>query len=1021
MRSPSALLLLLSLFFSCLHSSVSLSSLYKGSSISVEDESDHLISSDSSFTCGFYKVGTNAYSFSIWVTNSIDKTIVWTANRDQPINGRRSRMWLHQDGAMVINDADGSTIWSANTSTPEVDRAELLNSGNLVLKNPNGRILWQSFDFPTDTLLPQQLITKGKRLLSSIGPGGFSSGYFILYFDSDNVLRMMYDGPEISSVYWPNPDLDLWGNLRTSFNSSRLAFLDEAGWFSSSDKFNFSASDMGLGVTRRLTLDFDGNLRLYSLNESTGLWGISWEAFAQECNVHGICGRYGVCVYTPKPMCSCPPGYEVSDPADWNKGCKPKFKTSCDSQQVRFVELPYTDYYGFDLNYTQGISLEECRKICLKDCSCGAFQYRVGFCYAKGELFNGRRTPSFPGTIYLKLPKSLEVQEPSKFNESEPVCNSSQGEVVIGSSEMCGGDSLYCDGLVMGGRDDLWVGDFVDFRLDGKFNWKQATTMVEIGMSCLEDDRNSRPSMSVIAQTLLACEPSTLLLLSLFFSCIHSCFNLSSLYKGSSLSVEDESDHLISSDSSFTCGFYKVGTNAYSFSIWVTNSIDKTIVWTANRDRPVNGRKSRMWLHPDGTMVIKDADDSTIWSANISTPEVDRAELLNSGNLVLKNPSGRILWQSFDFPTDTLLPLQLITKGKSLLSSSGRGDSSSGFFVLHFDSDNVLRMMYDGPEISSVYWPNPDLDLWGNLRSNFNSSRLAVLDETGLFSSSDKFNFYASDMGLGIMRRLTLDFDGNLRLYSLNESTGLWGISWAAFAQECNVHGICGRYGVCVYTPKPMCSCPPGYEVSDPADWNKGCKPKFKTSCDSQQFRFVALPYTDYYGFDLNISQGISLEECRNNCLKDCSCRAFQYRVGFCYAKGALFNGRRTPNFPGTIYLKLPKSLEVQEPSKLNESEPICNSSQGEVVIGSSEMFTNGGSKEYTQCGGDSLYRNGLVEKMGGRDDLWVGDFVDFRLGGQFNWKQATTMVEIGVSCLEDDRNSRPSMSVIAQTLLACE
>ncbi|RWR86149.1 putative receptor protein kinase ZmPK1 [Cinnamomum micranthum f. kanehirae] len=781
--------------------------------------------------------------------------------------------------------------------------------------------------------------------------------------------------------------------------------------------------------------------------------------------------------------------------------------------------------------------------------------------------------------------------------------------------------------------------------------------------------------------------PSTLLLLSLFFSCIHSCFSLSSLYKGSSLSVEDESDHLISSDSSFTCGFYKVGTNAYSFSIWVTNSIDKTIVWTANRDRPVNGRKSRMWLHPDGTMVIKDADDSTIWSANTSTPEVDRAELLNSGNLVLKNPSGRILWQSFDFPTDTLLPLQLITKGKSLLSSSGRGDSSSGFFVLHFDSDNVLRMMYDGPEISSVYWPNPDFDLWGNLRTSFNSSRLAVLDETGLFSSSDKFNFTASDMGLGIIRRLTLDFDGNLRLYSLNESTGLWGISWAAFAQECNVHGICGRYGVCVYTPKPMCSCPPGYEVSDPADWNKGCKPKFKTSCDSQQFRFVALPYTDYYGFDLNYSTGISLEECRNICLKDCSCRAFQYRVGLCYAKGALFNGRRTPNFPGTIYLKLPKSLEVQEPSELNKSEPICNSSQGEVVIGSSEMFTNGGSKEYTHffwfalgvgvveilfiatgwwslfrkqgmpkegyqaisdqfrrftyaelkkatrnfkeelgrgasgavykgvlgdkravgvkklwnviqgeeefwaevstigrinhmnvvrmwgycaevkhrllvseyieggsldnhlfsSGGTNpanalgwnerfkiavgmakglaylhheclewvvhcdvkpenilldkdfepkiadfglaklsergmlgsnfsrirgtkgyiapewtlnlpitakvdVYSYGVVllelvkgsrfsnwvgdgeeevglrsflsavkEKMGGRDDLWVGDFVDFRLGGQFNWKQVTTMVEIGVSCLEDDRNSRPSMSVIAQTLLACE
>ncbi|KAJ8631805.1 hypothetical protein MRB53_025128 [Persea americana] len=718
MRRPSTLLLLLSLFFSCLHSSFSLSSLYKGSSLSVEDESNHLISSDSSFTCGFYKVGTNAYSFSIWVTNSIDKTIVWTANRDRPVNGRKSRMWLHPEGTMVINDADDSTIWSANTSTPEVDRAELLNTGNLVLKNPSGRILWQSFDFPTDTLLPLQLITKGKSLLSSRGRGDSSSGFFVLHFDSDNVLRMMYDGPEISSVYWPNPDFDPWGNLRSKFNSSRLAVLDETGLFSSSDNFNFTASDMGLGIIRRLTLDFDGNLRLYSLNESTGLWGVSWAAFAQECNVHGICGRYGVCVYTPKPTCSCPPGYEVNDPADWNKGCKPKFKTSCDSQQVRFVELPYTDYYGFDLNYTQGISLEECRKICLKDCSCGAFQYRVGLCYAKSALFNGRRTPNFPGTIYLKLPKSLEVQEPSKLNESEPVCNSSRGVVEIlfiatgwwslfrkqgmpeegyqaisdqfrsygvvllelvkgsrfsnwvGSDEEEVGLRSFVSAVKerMGVGDDLWVGDFVDFRLKGQFNWKQATTMVEIGMSCLEEDRNRRPSMSVIAQTLLAL----------------SSTSQNSLYKGPSLSVEDESSLLASSDKAFTCGFYKEGTNASCFAVRFTNSANKTVTWIANRDRPVNERGSRISLFQDGNMVLTDFNGLTIWDTDTSSTDVARAELLDSGNLILTDLNGKILRQSFDYPTDTFQHNPL--PKTRLISARGKGQFSSGYFHFYFDN-----------------------------------------------------------------------------------------------------------------------------------------------------------------------------------------------------------------------------------------------------------------------------------------------------------------------------------------------
>ncbi|KAI8013811.1 putative receptor protein kinase ZmPK1 [Camellia lanceoleosa] len=474
---------------------------------------------------------------------------------------------------MVLTDVDGSMAWQTNTSSTDVDRAELLETGNLVLKNSSGNILWQSFDFPTDTLLPFQTFTKSMKLISGLRNGSFASGYFSLYFDNDNVLRLIYDGPEISSLYWPNPDLNVYQNERTNYNSSRIAVLDDMGVFLSSDRLQFSASDMGFGVKRRLTMDYDGNLRLYSLN-LTGMWVVSWEALTQPCNVHGLCGRNGVCVYAPEPKCSCPPGYEVSDPSDWNQGCKPKFNLSCsNSQQMKFVELPYTDYYGFDLNYSPSISIQGCRNLCLDDCHCQAFSYRLtgqGVCYTKSALFNGYQSPSFPGKIYLKLPVNVEAlgeSEQTIYNSSKLVCRSTDAEVVVGFTsmyDMAGKRAkwvylyafasaigaieilIFVTGWVFFRRHDLpdtledglsnwvvvdgeeaeaeltrfvrivkrknqcgeesWLEEIVDPRLGGQFSRNQAATLVEIGVSCIEEDRNKRPTMASVLQILVECE-----------------------------------------------------------------------------------------------------------------------------------------------------------------------------------------------------------------------------------------------------------------------------------------------------------------------------------------------------------------------------------------------------------------------------------------------------------------------------------------------------------------------------------
>jgi hypothetical protein len=44
---------------------------------------------------------------------------------------------------------------------------------------------------------------------------------------------------------------------------------------------------------------------------------------------------------------------------------------------------------------------------------------------------------------------------------------------------------------------------------------------------------------------------------------------------------------------------------------------------------------------------------------------------------------------------------------------------------------------------------------------------------------------------------------------------------------------------------------------------------------------------------------------------------------------------------------------------------------------------------------------------------------LDYRLSGEFDYSQATMMVKIAVSCLEEERRRRPNMSQVVEALLA--
>jgi hypothetical protein len=175
---------------------------------------------------------------------------------------------------------------------------QLLNTGNLVLHSSDQSVvIWQSFGSPTDILLPQQALTSVSSLISKKCEADYSSGYYKLYFDNDNVLRLLHQGLIVSSVYWPSPSISDPGQAgRSRYNTSRDAILNVSGYFRSSDHFDFRASDFGVLVPRRLTVDSDGNLRLYSLQETNEGqdWVVTWQALSGPCRIHGICGPNSV-------------------------------------------------------------------------------------------------------------------------------------------------------------------------------------------------------------------------------------------------------------------------------------------------------------------------------------------------------------------------------------------------------------------------------------------------------------------------------------------------------------------------------------------------------------------------------------------------------------------------------------------------------------------------------------------------------------------------------------------------------
>ncbi|XP_042972747.1 G-type lectin S-receptor-like serine/threonine-protein kinase LECRK1 [Carya illinoinensis] len=178
----------------------------------------------------------------------------------------------------------------------------------------------------------------------------------------------------------------------------------------------------------------------------------------------------------------------------------------------------------------------------------------------------------------------------------------------------------------------------------------------------------------------------------ILFLVLSACFTASAqqmeanVSPGSYLTTGNNSKWL-SSSGLFAFGFYKQG-NGYAVGIFLAGIPQKTVVWTANRDEPPVSSCATLIFTSDGTLVLQlTPEQTTIIADSIGSTS---AAMLDTGNFVLYNSDQQILWQSFEHPTDSLLPGQRLLAGTELFSSISETDHSTGIFRLTMQHDGNL-------------------------------------------------------------------------------------------------------------------------------------------------------------------------------------------------------------------------------------------------------------------------------------------------------------------------------------------
>ncbi|XP_015867238.3 G-type lectin S-receptor-like serine/threonine-protein kinase CES101 isoform X1 [Ziziphus jujuba] len=306
-----------------------------------------LFSASGIFRLGFFQLDAANNSYLGVSYNRANEKPVWVANRNNPILGNSGILTIDRFGNFkIISRKLGDCVLLYTVQTAINASAVLLDSGNFVLHelNPDGSVkrdLWQSFDYPTDTLLPKMKLgfdrkTGLNRTLTSWRTDGFpASGSFTLGMDPSGINQMViwWQG----STYWTS---GVWQNGCFNMSHEFCYYYKYNFSYTSNEKeayFDYSV-DKEITIFPRLTVNAEGQLK-----------GFGMDSLFTEVSCFD------------------------SSSSSLRVGCVEQKLPDCRSYHDKFVlKMGVMSRDGFRF-HNDNLSITDCWERCLKNCSCVAY------------------------------------------------------------------------------------------------------------------------------------------------------------------------------------------------------------------------------------------------------------------------------------------------------------------------------------------------------------------------------------------------------------------------------------------------------------------------------------------------------------------------------------------------------------------------------------------------------------------------------------------------------------------------
>ncbi|KAJ1261304.1 hypothetical protein BS78_09G018600 [Paspalum vaginatum] len=386
-------------------------------------------------------------------------------------------------------------------------------------------------------------------------------------------------------------------------------------------------------------------------------------------------------------------------------------------------------------------------------------------------------------------------------------------------------------------------------------------------------------------------------------------------------------DKLISRNGKFALGFFQPGsgisksvhnttTPGWYLGIWFNRIPVFTVVWVGNREKPIsdpNINVTHLKISRDGNLAILNNDTkSIIWSTHIlvknwtGTNITNTSAILsNDGNLaIIALTTQQMLWQSFDYPTNVMLPGAKFGRNKvtgfyhQAITTKSLVDPGPGSYSIQLDPNGVVLLRrHKAPSV--VYWSwssgnsSPDtlltilkevLDLDPRTRGLINPEYVENNEE-------EYYTYTSPDKSSSIFA--LIDITGQLKLMVWSQATQSWQSSYAQPADPCTPYATCGPFTVCNGNARPFCDCMVSFSQKSLLDWELGdrtggcvrntpldCTRKNNMTSSTDMFHpivHVVVPHDPQ-----SIAGASTQSECEETCLNDCSCTAYSYNNSRC-------------------------------------------------------------------------------------------------------------------------------------------